>query len=138
VYREFNVDPYQIAKELGVVCLEPTKDELQFDLDDLQSVTLFHQMSALLWNYGIQITIREITRSRNGNTHIYATTNVPLTPLLRVALQACCGSDRNREALSLVHILTKNRIPPSVLFERLTTVEESEYIRTRTSPQPRW
>lgn len=116
-------DPYKKAAELGAQVVEPGPDELFIDLDDGTDAHL--NLVALAESAGIDLTIeRSVASKTPGHYHIYCRVGLDdtpfsrLSPELRIALQACLGSDRRRELLSLARILTKTRRPPTVFFER--------------------
>lgn len=56
-----------------------------------------------------------------GHWHVSYETTQGLEPAQRIAVQAACGSDPNRELLSVVNIL-KGDADPSVLFQPVSAV----------------
>lgn len=117
---DLSEDPIIVAAAKGLVVVLPGPRELQLDIDDGESEETMTSMLAALANNGDYFTVDKRTKSAGGNTHVYLT--IPagwedLTPTLRVALQACLGSDRHRELLSLLRIVRNVPRPASCLFE---------------------
>ena len=130
-----NEDPYEVAKEKGLECVLPADDELQIDIDDEASLKQYERGITVLSENGIIVTETKRTVSAGGNTHIYvkcelrASRNASfwkrmfgqgdkIDPMTRIALQACLGSDRVRELLSILRITSKSGRPPTVFFEK--------------------
>lgn len=112
-------DPEVEAVKRRVKVIHPKAKELFLDIDDANSMAVFEAMSAVLRDNHHRVKLVKQTVSSGGNTHIYAT--IPsfkkLDPVMRIALQACLGSDRKRELLSLLRIVTKAKRAPTVFFE---------------------
>lgn len=109
--------PRQVADREGWTMAEPQEDELFLDIDNDDSAEVYHQIVATLRQF-FHVEQSNITVSPGGNTHVYL--RVPgqtFTPLERVALQACLGSDRKRELFSFLRIRLKMERPPTVFFE---------------------
>lgn len=112
--------PWDIAAEIGGVnVVTPGRGELLLDMDDEASLSVMADAVGILTGNGE--TIEEVRRtvSKSGNAHVYL--RLPnwgeIDPMTRVALQACLGSDRKRELFSILRIVRKCWIPPTVLFE---------------------
>lgn len=111
-------DPYVEAEKAGLDVVLPAADELFIDIDDEPSLIVLREMQKVLdhnqvWNY-----TTKSTTSQGGGTHVYI--KLPertLTPLERICLQACLGSDRKRELLSLMRIWFMADRPPTTFFE---------------------
>lgn len=119
-------DPILIAKEQGLVVVEPEDNQLLIDIDNGADEAIYREMLEVLENNGIDYAEEKRTVSRGGNTHIYGRiliegfkddAAIEVDPLLRVALQACLGSDRKRELLSLLRIVLKLQRTPTLFFE---------------------
>ena len=122
---ELSEDPYIAAERLGLTVVLPGENELFIDLDDDASVEHYADMLAVLDENDIQYQTRETT-SAGGNTHAYVTLpGPPLSPQLRIALQAARGSDRKRELLSALRIRLHLDRPPTVFFE--VPIAENSY-----------
>ena len=115
-------DPYPIAEALGLVVVLPAPNELFLDIDDAESLAMYEaRIVDLREHYEVVETKR--TTSNGGNTHIYLALRdddgwVPLDAVTRIALQACLGSDRQHELLSLMTAHAGSLRPPTVLFEK--------------------
>lgn len=114
------IDPFNVARELGVDVTLPGPTELQIDIDDQASLEAYNEM----FPYVLQLLphLKEVRRttSRSGNTHIYLDTReeAPLTAERRILLQALLGSDRKREFFSLLRVVQPvAECPPTLLFE---------------------
>lgn len=113
------VCPKRTAASLGLDVVEPAGDELQLDIDDLSDMRFVDEMIGLLSISDIGVRIHKVTSSKSGNTHVYLRLEWPcqLDAVTRIALQACFGSDRKRELLSLLRHVFKTQHPPTVFFE---------------------
>jgi len=89
----------------GNVVVRSDDRTLQLDLDspeDLQKACkLIHQLHRNIFFEKITRTI-----SKSGNSHIYIELAKPMERIERIAWQACLGSDRVREALNLLWVLS--------------------------------
>lgn len=107
------------AKSMGLVVVEPADDELLLDIDDdIVGMMWMTKMLEVLRRNGVGVEMIKQTVSKSGNAHVYLRLDRRiLTPMARIALQACLGSDRHREILSAVRVMMKCDRPPTVLFE---------------------
>lgn len=113
-------DPQQEADERGLVLVLPDPFELFLDIDDQDSLRNYQAMLLVLAENQSGpplVTEAKRTTSPGGNTHVYLRFARPLSDLERVAFQACLGSDRKRELLSLLRIEFCLARPPTVFFE---------------------
>lgn len=106
-----------VAAYLGLECVKPRANELFIDLDTPSDRARFHDLLLVALRNGVQFqTIRE-TRSKSGNGwHVYLQSARDFDATERVAWQACLGSDRVRELLSLIRVCL-NHPTPTVFFE---------------------
>lgn len=123
---DLNDDPQETADRLGLEMVLPGPRELFVDLDSIGDLTHYEAMLALCAEIaGKDISPAKRTVSPGGNTHAYLVSGFLATfgdgskeqAILRIALQACLGSDRKRELLSLLRILFCLDCPPTVFFE---------------------
>ncbi len=110
-------DPHEEAKERGLVAVLPGDDELFLDIDDRADFRVMKDIIGVLEHNGFMLAEVKRTRSKSGNWHVYLRAPMPLDPVLRIALQACLGSDRKREVLSVLRHLHGN-YSPTVFFEK--------------------
>ena len=119
---ELNDDPVKQAAERGLDLVLPGDGELQVDVDDVEDLSVMVTMSALLRANGVTVSPPRTTESPGGNTHVYLTVAFPdrrtVSATERIALQACLGSDRKRELLSLLRIMLDVDRPPTCFYER--------------------
>ncbi len=108
------------ALALGLDVVYPVDDELLLDIDSSADAEWLTQMVEVLRENGEPIEIEKTTTSKSGNLHVYIKMGRKLSPIERVALQACLGSDRKRELLSVLRIWYTDRAP-TVLFEKPTS-----------------
>lgn len=98
--------------------VEPADDELFIDFDgvaDGSDDDRLQDALVLLQRNGEQVEIIRETPSRTpGHRHIVLRMGRDLTPLERVALQACLGSDRKRELLAVLRVW--NAVSPVTCF----------------------
>lgn len=110
-------DPAKVAKREGLNLVLPKDSEIFVDIDDEADYLSMKMILGVLQKNDIDITIDKETISKSGNNHVYLSINRTLTPLERVCLQACLGSDRKREVLSLLRIWIMPGLPPTTFFE---------------------
>lgn len=125
---ELSKDPVTTAAERKLTMCLPAENELFVDLDDADSEAHYAAMLRLVWDVchgDTSTSLRDVKRtvSANGNAHVYLEHDFVWPPgataaLLNIALQACLGSDRKRELLSLLRVLRQTGLPPTVFFER--------------------
>lgn len=114
---EFADDPFAAAEALGLKVVLPKPDELMIDLDDPFDEKWMNKMISVAKSNGFVIKVDKITKSRGSGSHVYLTLPNDLTDLERICWQACLGSDRKRELLSLFRHLTTSQIP-TLFFEK--------------------
>lgn len=134
----FERDPYEHAASLGCEVVLPKPYQLQIDLDTDADLVRMDNMIAVLQRNEIHVAVEKITTSRSGNRHAYVRVNgmtrgvgcettdgydSDISPLLRIALQACLGSDPKRELLSLLRIAKGSGRPPTLFYELLPEKE---------------
>src|SRR5262245_25411511 len=102
----------------GLVPVLPMDDELFLDIDDEADLQVVKANLAVLESNGFAIveTKRTESKSGNGHQHVYLKAPRDLNSLERIAFQACLGSDRKREALSLLRHMD-GKYAPTVFFE---------------------
>lgn len=110
-------DPYEEAKELGLVAVLPEECELFLDIDNKDDFEVMTEIIKVLRHNHFKIAEEKVTRSKSKKWHVYLRTELPLDAMTRIALQACLGSDRKREALSILRHLHGN-FAPTVFFEK--------------------
>ncbi len=99
----------------NLLVVYPAEDELQIDIDNEHSYLVYVKQMDIMKKYlGAIETKVEASRSGLPKRHITVKLNHSVTMLERIALQACLGSDRVRELLSLVQY--QNGDPHPVLF----------------------
>ena len=118
---DLSESPQEVADRLGLDLVLPGPLELQIDLDSPDDHVVLTMMRELLAKNGELVEEVKRTTSAGGNTHV--TLKMPagwgeLSPLLRVALQACLGSDRKREVLSILRIVRTYDMPATCFFEK--------------------
>lgn len=107
------------AEKSGLSIVFPASNELQLDIDDWAGLGVLADLTPLLEKHWGPVTRREHT-SKSDNPkkrHVTLTLEKPLTDLERIALQACLGSDRKRELLSLVRVKIGDP-HPTLFYER--------------------
>lgn len=116
---DLSKSPFEVAEALGVDCILPKGNELFIDLDCEADEKWMYEMLKVLHDNGYELTLDKITQSRGGGKHAYLHWDEDeWTPLERVAMQACLGSDRKRELLSFLRIgLGDEKRPPTTFFE---------------------
>lgn len=94
----------------------PGSADLQIDIDSAEAFDTYKSHKEILNKFWVilQEVIADSKSGKPWRKHITVTLKNPITPLERIALQACLGSDRKRELLSLEQL--KNNDPHSTLF----------------------
>lgn len=114
-------DPYEHAQSLGLQVVTPEADQIFIDLDDEADRAVMLEVIAMFGRNGYTLRVEKETESKSGKRHVYIRAGFPLTEIERVALQACLGSDRKREALSIMrtwHVTEGEYVGPvSTFFE---------------------
>jgi hypothetical protein len=107
----------------------PKHDELQIDLDTPASIEQYNRMMA---GFKDQLKLEEIDSwaSKSGNRHVIVRFPKTLSSEMRIALQACLGSDPKREILSLMRVMSGSKYT-SVLFKPIFTPDKAP-----TTPEP--
>ena len=106
-----------VAETENLQVVFPKDNEIQIDIDNNVSFDLYVKLREVLWGNGHGPVHEVCTPSRSGNSerrHITVTFEKPVTPLERICLQACLGSDRMRELLG--YLQWKNNDPHPTLF----------------------
>ena len=110
---------YNVEEGWHIVYPEP--DELFIDIDDERDLGVLQEMVRTLKLNDISVEIVRSTPSATaGHYHIVARLAGfgSLDATTRIAFQACLGSDRKRELLSLLRVVLKMSRPPTVFFEK--------------------
>lgn len=112
-------DAHALAARWGLTVVAPEDDELQLDIDEPGDLDVANKMLRVLEAHDIRCEVARATPSKSGNAHVVMRIEWPrpLDPITRIALQACFGSDRKRELLSLLRHEFGTQNPPTVFFE---------------------
>jgi hypothetical protein len=103
------------AAELGLEIITPKPNELFLDIDDAESLTLFHEMLPILKQmYAVETVFIKPSKSGGEKKHVTVVlgdgvSSPELTTEQRILLQAVLGSDRKRELLSYKRLVTGAR-----------------------------
>lgn len=105
------------AKFMGLKMVKSNDLMLLLDLDSDAHVEDFERSMGILKEAKYPLVGKHlITISKRGKKHAYVRLSKPLGLMERIGLQAVLGSDRKREALSILELL-KGYEEPTVLFE---------------------
>jgi hypothetical protein len=110
---------YAEAEANGCYVKIPAKDELFIDIDDEKSQNQFHLNIGKV-DEQIGIVDPQWTASPSGEPgrfHVVVKLLRDVEPMERILLQALCGSDLKREALSWVR-LVNNDPNPTLFYEK--------------------
>lgn len=110
-------DAVSKAAELGLEIIVPKPNELFLDIDDAESLALFHELLPILKQmYAVETVFIKPSKSGGEKKHVTVVLGdsdglfqPELTPEQRILLQAVLGSDRKRELLSYKRLLTGAR-----------------------------
>jgi hypothetical protein len=97
----------------------PTDCELQLDIDDDRAFYIFQELKPIVDRY-YAIFDEKVTPSRSGlpKRHVTLKLGRKVTPLERIALQTCLGSDRVRELLGVIQVLFQDPHPTLFLEKK--------------------
>jgi hypothetical protein len=108
----------KIAEANGMIASFPLPHQLFLDIDDEAGYKMFlSHKTYLLEHFGMKNFHVRPSKSGLPKRHIIVNLNRDLTPTERIALQACLGSDRKREILSLVRV-GRNDPHATLFFDR--------------------
>ena len=115
---DLSKDPKKVADENGWDLVIPAADELFLDIDCEDDVPGVMQQLACLAKNGFECEIVRSTPSKTaGHRHMVVKLPQAVDEMTRVALQACLGSDRRREILSVLRLLLKVDRTVTCFFE---------------------
>lgn len=99
--------------------VEPKTNELFVDIDDVNGKGWFNQnIRKVESEIGCTYVEMPSPSGEEHHQHIVVTLNRDVTPLERILLQTCLGSDRKREMLSWIRFINDDPIP-TLFFEKL-------------------
>jgi hypothetical protein len=105
------------AKALGLDIITPGEYEVQIDIDTPADIKHLRTGLKILKDKNEGYKFTRLTTSKSGNKHVYITFDRAWSPIERIVVQACLGSDRKRELLSMMRVFNKSNNAPTVLFE---------------------
>jgi hypothetical protein len=108
-------DKYALENDLIIVLPQPT--QLQLDIDAKQLPKGFQEQLGILGQVNPVLSYKT-TESKSGNMHVIVELSKEVTPLERVLLQACLGSDIKRELLTYLNLQDPKNMRPQFLFEK--------------------
>lgn len=128
-----------VALAKGLVYFVPNDNELFIDADIAPTI---HQIAALaaMQSNGLKVVSELVTVSNGGKRHIYMRLARQVTIGRRIALQAACGSDPIKEALSVMRLECGSTCAVA-LFEtpaeagRVQAWREAEYAAPIQTPE---
>jgi len=107
------------AKKRGMRIVYPRAHELFIDIDCAADMCEFTRRWPQLVERmpGARYDVRPSPSGRKGKAHIYVSLPQSVDELTRIVLQACLGSDRQREILSW-SALQLGETRPTLFFEK--------------------
>lgn len=112
----------------GRILVEPAEDELFIDIDSEEDHDRCYAMLAMFATNGFGAKVIRDTPSRDeGHRHIVVRLDWKVDRISRIAFQACLGSDRKRELLSIFRVLLGQDVA-TVFFEE-ASIGEAETAR---------
>lgn len=119
---DLNDNPAIAAKAKGMKVVIPGPTQLLLDIDNDADHAWMQEQIACMASAGLTVRILSDHPSKSGlpRRHVYIDIGMELSAIERIAWQACIGSDRRREILSLLRVKHRHiDRPPTVLFERV-------------------
>jgi hypothetical protein len=100
------------AADSGLIVVFPKDNELQLDIDNDEAFALYDSVRDIIHHH-YTVKNEEIHTSRSGGEkrHITITLGRNIDNMERIALQACLGSDRKRELLSIIQEINNDEHP---------------------------
>ena len=132
-----NDNPWFAARKLGRKVVLPGPRDLFVDIDtEADYLWLKAQLNTLAaLPFGIRIMRELPSKSGLPRRHVYLKTTRVLTPVERIALQACLGSDRKRELLSMMRVYLETKRPATIFFEAPEFEPPGEKFRRLMGPR---
>lgn len=109
-------DVFNCVRQSGLEVHESDDFTLQLDIDSKPDLKVAKEMLKMLKQW-VPIENVSQTRSKSSKWHLWVRLTKPHTPMIRVLMQALCGSDRKREMLNFAAIYQQRNGNP-VFFER--------------------
>lgn len=119
---DLNDNPATVAKAMGLKAVLPGHTQLLLDIDNDADHAWMTEQIACMAAVGFTVEILSDHPSKSGlpRRHVYIDLSMELSATERIAWQACLGSDRRRELLSMLRVKHRDiSRPPTVLFERV-------------------
>lgn len=110
-------NPADSKKAKGKLVIRPDCFQVFVDIDKQEDLAIYDKAYSILKK---EAGLEEEKRvaSPSGGTHIYLRARQPISQIERLLLQACLGSDRVRETLAYIQLLTgQNPEVASCFFE---------------------
>lgn len=98
------------AREQGMTVVKGSDTRILLDLDDGEDEEFYATMLPVICEH-IKLEEEKRWRSKNGGLHVQLLSPRPLNVRSRLLIQACLGSDRVKEFLSLVRVWKKESDP---------------------------
>lgn len=118
---------YAEAESDGLEVRLPANNELFLDFDTEESRQVFFAVKPVFDRYFTITNIKEWpSRSGLPKRHMVVTLDRDVTPLERIAFQACLGSDRVRELLGLARITQDDKHPTLFLEKKNDEIQTPE------------
>lgn len=107
--------PIKMAAELNCEIFYPSDAELTLDIDNDKDFKYFQEQYSRL-KFVFCFLGYKVLKSRHGNRHVIIKLETSITDIKeRILLQAILGSDRIREALSLLRVKRDDKHPSILL-----------------------
>lgn len=100
-----------LAEQEGLDLILPDDNQIFIDIDNDEDFKVYSEYYHILIQF--YCVEEKITESKNGlpGRHIILTLDKNVTPLERICLQACLGSDRKRELLGFFLLRNGDKTP---------------------------
>lgn len=109
------------AKITGERVVFPEPNQLQLDIDSIEDHVKMQFQLMILEEQMTCDVVSDIPSKTEGHRHVTIWLGREVTPLERLLLQACLGSDRKRELLGFVNILKGDERPTLFVYPPETT-----------------
>ncbi|PWT76403.1 MAG: hypothetical protein C5B59_06670 [Bacteroidetes bacterium] len=115
------------AEQEGLLVVFPEPNQLQLDFDTEHQYNVYRELYPIIDKY-YSIMEEQVTPSRSGlpHRHVTVTLGITLNNYQRIAIQACLGSDRVRELLSVIQEDNKDPHPTLFLEKKPAQLTEGE------------
>ena len=103
----------------------PGPKELQIDIDSEADYAIFRDHMIVLTEWCMVRVVKDQPSKTSGHRHVTLEIGEEVTPLQRLLLQACLGSDRKRELLGFLNLQRGDSRPTLFIIPKIVKPKET-------------